>query len=161
MDKKKISLLLVLLVCSFALGRYTVPTSIKEETKTAKVEDKKDISKEKTVTDKKYKIIVKEEKRPDGTVVRTETKVYDNKKENTKTDKKEEKVAESSESKKETKREGSRLSFSLLAGTRFNFTSTTPIDYGIMVSRDVIGPFHLGVFAFTSKLVGLGVGVSF
>ena len=161
MDKKKISIVVIALICSFALGRYTVPTSVKEESKTAKTDQKKDTSNETVKSDRKYKIIVKEERRPDGTIVRTETKVYDNKKENSKTDTKEENKSETSETKKEVKRDGSRLSLSLLAGTKFNFSSTTSIDYGIMISRDVIGPFHLGAFGFTSGLVGFGVGVSF
>lgn len=57
---------------------------------------------------------------------------------------------------------------SVLVGTRFNNLNikTTapyldPLYYGVVVNRQILGPFYVGVWALTNKSGGLSLGVKF
>lgn len=124
----------VLLAVGFGIGRYTVPEHLEEQTST-----ETDSKKEDTV-------IVREEKRPDGTVI----------KETTKTSKKEESKKE--ETIKIVENHKPNWKASALAG--YNLEAGRPV-YGAAVDRRILGNIFLGVWGTTDKQVGASVSLEF
>ncbi len=139
----------------FAAGRNTAPTKVKIETKVVEVEKKS----EKTNTDKaKHKetttVVVKNK---DGSTTTT-TKVVEDDKDKSKTTEHDDTSISQSTSKEITKGQG--VTISVMAGMTLN-SLTTPPDFGVSITKPVLGPLTLGIFAFRSGLVGSSVGLTF
>lgn len=124
----------ILLAIGFGIGRYTVPNNLQEISKT-----EKESKTEET-------IIVKEETKPDGTVV----------KETTKTKKKED------SSKKEDVLivENKKPDWKASALVGYNFDKSKVV-YGAMVDRRVLGNIFVGVGATTDKQALLSLSMEF
>lgn len=148
LNKRNIIIAVVALALAYLAGRYTAPMS----TKTDITQNEKSKTKEEESTEKRT--IKKEIVHPDGT---KETVIIDEdikKKKETEETKKETKIV------KEETRAGSRTTLSALAGTKVKLGALEPV-YGGMVTRDIIGPIHVGAFGLSSGVGGIAVGVSF
>lgn len=160
-NKYKYAIITITLVCSFALGRYSVPLSTKTEN-TQKESEQQTKEKNQDVSKQKHQeTVIVEKEHPDGTKEKTTTIIEDtgtNKKTNTVVDT--EKKKESS-SIVETSKQSSRLTISALAGAPVKFSGPLEPVYGGMVTKDILGPLHIGAFGFNSGLAGVAVGISF
>ena len=124
------------LVAVFAFGRYSVkPQDVKTKENT-------EITKE-----VKKRIEIVKVKKPDGTET-TNTVIT----EDTNTDIK--KVVESEVSTKPSK----KINISLMAESRLN---ELRLDYGVSVSKEILGPITAGLYAKTSGIVGITLGINF
>jgi 3-dehydroquinate dehydratase len=94
-------------------------------------------------------------KSPDGT---TKTTITHDDTINTKTAENDN-VNSSTITTKETSRSESKTTVMALAGV--DVTKPGLPDYGVSVSRSVVGPIVIGVFGFKSGMIGGGVGLSF
>lgn len=143
--KYKVIISTVVIVGSFAAGRYSAPISVKEKEKT-------DVSTNKVEKVKK-KVVKEKTTKPDGTIVERTTKEDINT------------VSEKTKEKTETSKdvEGRRdlVNISLLGG--WSFYNQQPI-YGLYVSKNVLGPITLGAFGLTqmgqNNIFGVAVGLS-
>lgn len=135
--KTKIFLGAILLLASFAIGRFTANSGVNTDTKDSKVID----------TDSHVTTTIVETKKPDGetqktTVIKrdTDTIITDKKETQTETTKK------------------PLMNVSVLAG--LDYKTRLPA-YGATVSKEFIGPITLGVFGLTNGVVGITVGLDF
>ena len=138
----KVLLAILLIIVSFATGRYTVPVRVETKTITVEVEHKK----EDTKVDKVTTIVVK----PDG----TKTTVI--------TDKTETKTTDDTNSKTETsklvKNNSGNTNISVLAG----LDALNPkFVYGLSATRTIIGPVSIGVWGLNNLTFGASVGLQF
>lgn len=157
----KVIIGLVVVVGAFAFGRYTTPTKIKIETKT--VEVIKTVTVKQTAKRKRVHkhTVVTETTRPDGTVEKRTEVVFDSDFNKDTTNHVAVDQSKKSDTKSETTRVGSRLNISLLAGAPVSWQGLGNFTYGVHVSRDIIGPFSLGAFGFSTGLVGISAGLTF
>lgn len=159
--KYKITIAVISLATAFAFGRYSVPLSTKEETKTTQAENKSKEADADTINKKHVKTVVVDIIKPDGTKQKTTTTIQDDSTEKKTKVSDSDATSKTSDVSKETKRSGSRLTISALAGTKISFSGPfTPI-YGGMVTKDVLGPINVGAFGFSSGLGGISAGLSF
>lgn len=149
--KIKIIIISVALLCSFAAGRYTVPTKTITVTKTVEVEKKT----ENKDSNKHYVVVKHETDKPDGTKEITTTK--------TETDTTQTKVTDNtniSQDQSKTVISGSqKVTLAALAGVQM--PGTPNIVYGASVTKPVLGPITIGIFGLTNSTFGASVGVSF
>ena len=168
LNRNKIIVLGGVALISFAFGRYLTPEKIKIETKTEYVErtDKTKDQKESTNTDKDSHIkrTTTEITKPDGTVIRrtktekdTSTQITTDKTSN------EKEVTDKRLTKEESKavEYGSgRVIISGLVGLQ----ATNPaqgFQYGLHVTKPILGPITFGVWGFHNLNVGLSLGLQF
>lgn len=158
---KQILILLVVLGVGVAIGKFATPTKLIEK-EVIKYVDKivekkvyvKDTSKKNNkVTIQFVKIL------PDGTKT-IETKTYDQSvieiTQNEKTDtNKETNIDKTTEKVVEYRHDDWMISL----GVKTDSTWTN--NYGVIVNRRILGPFHLGAFVFTDRSFGANVGISF
>ena len=124
------------LVAVFAFGRYSVkPQDVKTKENT-------EITKE-----VKKRVEIVKVKNPDGTET-TSTVIT----EDTNTDIK--KIVESEVSTKPSK----KINISLMAESRLNEYKP---EYGLSVSKEILGPITAGLYAKTSGTVGITLGINF
>ena len=124
------------LVAVFAFGRYSVrPQDVKTK-------ENMEITKE-----VKKRIEIVKVKKPDGTET-TNTVIT----EDTNTDIK--KVVETSTTTKPSK----KINISLMAESRLNEYKP---EYGVSVSKEILGPITAGLYAKTSGTVGITLGINF
>lgn len=150
----KVILTFIVLAVAFGFGRWSAPEKVKIQEKTVYVEKKS--SQSETDRDKHRKTVTVVVTHPDGTTTSTTTTEED-----TKTDRRTAETDDksgSSELSKEITR-GSLTTVSALAGT--NITSPLGVDFGLAVSRPVLGPITIGIFGFKSGLAGASLGLSF
>lgn len=161
-NKYKIGLGVLALAVSFAAGRYTVPTSVKNSSETSVVDNKKEKKSENESSEKHTKTTIVDITNPDGSKTHTVTKTTDEDKNKKSTDVSSDNSATTKKESSEVTRSGSRLTVSALAGTKLTFSAQNiELDYGAMVSRDLIGPISIGLFGFKSGIAGVSVGLSF
>lgn len=147
---------------AFAGGRYSVPESAKESSKSSETEKKSAKETEDLNVKKKKTKTVTETTGPDGTKTKTETEVVESEKDSSKSNETKEVAKKTEESSKEVTRSGSRLTVSALAGSKISFSSSTfEIDYGGMVTKEIIGPISIGAFGFKSGMAGVALGLTF
>ena len=153
---------------SFAFGRYLTPEKIKIETKTEYVErtDKDKNQKESTNTDKDSHIkrTTTEITKPDGTVIRR-TKTEKDTSTQTSTDKTltEKETTEKRLTKEESKTiesGGSKVTVSVLAGLQVS-DPTKGYQYGLHVTKPILGPITFGAWGFQNLNAGLSLGLQF
>lgn len=136
--KTKILILLAAIGIGFGVGYFTKPAKVVEVIK-------KEIVKEAAVT----KIVYRERvTRPDGTITETERSREDSRTS--------EQIKEES-SKTVINRIG--LSISALAYAPTN--KLTQIEYGVIITKRVVGNVTAGVLATTDKKVGITLGLEF
>jgi len=130
---------LLLLLGAYALGRYVAPT--KTITKTVTVE----VEKTKTHEDK----VIVERIEKDGTKTTT-THVVTNTETDKKANTKQEQIVENKKS---------SLLVSALGGV--DITKPNGLIFGAHVSRQTLGPVHIGLFGLTNGTIGASVGLQF
>lgn len=136
--KSKIVIAIALLVVAFVGGRYSVPKSV---TTTKTEEDN---------LHKHTKTTIVDVTNPDGSKTHTITKDTD-----LNSDKK-------TMDSKETVSAGKKTNISVLASSKTPFIHPIQeIDYGVMVTRNVLGPISVGVFGFKTGALGVAAGISF
>lgn len=152
--RAKIIIVSIAILAAFATGRFTVPEKVRIETKYVKVEKKT----EKTVTDKdtKKKTVIHEVTHPDGKKEKI-TEIVEESESTTKKNTKE-KIAEKNESSKEVTRGDSKVTVSVLSAIS---TSGGLPDFGLAITKPVLGPITIGIFGFRSALVGASLGLTF
>lgn len=154
--KTKIIISLSALLVSFAAGRFSTPVKTVVETHNVDKEVKNEkISSDANKHVETVKVIVT---KPDGTKEETTKIVSDSNRSTSSVGS--DKVSRDDSSRKETVR-GSQPVTLLALGAINPFASLPLLDYGLLVSKPVIGPITIGVFGFRSGVVGAGVGVTF
>lgn len=139
--QNKIIIVVVLMVASFAGGRYLTPEKVVTKTVTVEVEKSKENIKDNT--------IIVEEIKPDGTKKITTKKdiqtIIVNKREN------------NTKENTETTNKSSSTILSVMGGV--NVLNPTGMIFGGHVSRQLLGPLHIGIFGLTSGTFGASVGI--
>lgn len=144
MDSKTAGMILVIAASFFLIGRTTAPEKIKVEKEFVAVTTyKENIDKQFDINATTTTI-----SKPDGTKV-TRTKRTDRSKETKATSSRE--IQYKTEIKEIIK--SSPTSVMLVA--------TNGLDYGLSLSRQVLGPITIGIFAFKSGVFGASIGVNF
>lgn len=148
--KNKVIASSVVILVSFATGRYTVPEKVKVETKVVEVEKKTD-----TLDKNQHKVTtVVIVKKPDGTVQTEKTTTQDSNYTNKETNN----VDLAKDTTKETDKDEAKVTVAALVGLNvFN----GQIKYGAQVYKPVIGPIGIGVFGLSDGTAGCSVGISF
>lgn len=150
---------IVIILVSFAAGRYTVPTKTTVETKTVTQTKEDKNTQVDTDKDQHVQTIQVQVKKPDGTVVTTtrterDTDTKQEMKQDDKTD-----TASTTQTKTETVRLGGNLNVLVTAGV--DVTSPTGLVYGLSLSRPILGPILIGAWGMTNKTVGFSLGLQF
>jgi hypothetical protein len=147
MKIKSISIIIVIVV-SFIVGRYSAPEKIKIEEKKVVAEAEKVFIDNQVETAKTTTSISK----PDGTLY-TRTKTTTKAKESAS-----KQLTRSEDLSKNTEiinRSG--VTVSVLAAS--NFSSLLTPTYGVSVSKPIIGPIVIGAFGLVNGTVGLSLGL--
>ncbi len=140
MSTKTKSIIVVLgLLSSFAVGRYSVPESTKES---------KDSS-EQTDSKKKKKTVTEETEAPDGTKKKKTTVTEETEKSKSKTDKESKEVFTGS----------SKVTVGALLGIRVYDANSQ--SYGLLISKPILGPITVGAFYLTPGILGASLGLTF
>lgn len=141
---------------AYAFGRFSAPEHVKIETKIVEIEKKTTDSD--TNRDKHRETTTVEITRPDGTKEKT-TKTVDD----TQTDRKThstDDLSKTEETSKEVSR-GSKVTVAALAGASLNLSGTSPLIYGGIVSKPILGPIAVGIWGLSNATAGLAVGLTF
>lgn len=151
--KAKVIGVVILVVASFAAGRWASPTKIITETKIVEVKNEKENKQTDTDKHKESKTIVVE--KPDGSKETTTTttedttkKVSDEKTTDTKT---------TVDKTKEIVYAKNRLSISALVGA--NSLPPAPVVYGGHVTYSILGPINVGVWGLSNLTFGVSLGL--
>ena len=143
MNKRNIVIGLVLLAVSFGVGYFATPTKVKTE-----VKEVVKIVKE----EQKTKIVYREKiVYPDGTTVEKEQERED-------TNTREASESSRTASSETTKDTGLTLSALAIVDTK---DITGQREYGVHVSKRVLGALSVNAMATTDKKIGVGIGWSF
>lgn len=137
--KTKLLIAAASLLTAFAFGRWSAP----EYQKTTKDQS------ETTDSSSHKKTTVVEKEKPDGTKEKKTIVEEDRDRSKSKT---------SSET-EETLARRDRVSLSALGGFHFNGESSP--DYGISISKPVLGPITLGIWGLQSGVIGASIGLTF
>ncbi len=135
--KTQVTVILIMIVISFAIGRYTTPGVKTEQTK-----------QEVAVADKHTQVTTTTTKLPDGTV---------------KTIKVKDVVAKSATTKQEKSvaQESKKSLLNVSAIVAYDFTQPGIPLYGISISKEVAGPITAGIFGLTNGILGVSIGINF
>lgn len=146
---KKIILIIVAIIVSFAAGRYS--TTVNETIDKTKTTDKTaDIDTSKNSHKVTNSVTLT---KPDGTTEITTTTTIDST-----TQKKELDNSKSVTNTETTKKNSSAVNFSVLAGV--DIKEFKPF-YGVILTKELIGPITIGVFGLTNGVVGVSAGLNF
>jgi hypothetical protein len=141
----------------FACGRWAAPTKVRVETKT--VEVVKEVEKSKTDEQKHEKVVKHEIDKPDGTKdITTTTTENDEDKTQTDTSTSQQKETDAS---KEIDRSTSKVTVAAIGAVNLGSLTSSPISYGLSISKPVLGPFTLQAFGLSNATVGMGIGLTF
>lgn len=139
--KIKVLVAIIAILAVFAAGRYSVQSITKTEIVQIDEKKKEDI-KEDTHT-----VIVKN---PDGTTTTTIDSHVDTSR--TDTTKTTDKIVQQTNTRK-------TLNVSLLSS--YNLVSPATLDFGLSISKEVLGPVTVGLWGMKSGIVGVSVGLNF
>lgn len=146
--KYKIIVSIVVVLTSFAFGRYSAPKVPDSHTVTdTKVDDKKDTDQ----VEHKKTVIVQE---PSGVITTTITDLEQ-------TDTKEDTQTQAHVDATVTAPKTSTLNLSALAATHFTGANAFKPLYGVSVSKQIIGPVRTGIWALTDGTIGVSIGLDF
>lgn len=166
--KQKVIGVVVLVVVSAAVGRFTAPEKVKIEKEIQIKEVVKEVVAKDTKSvknkDQRKEVVTSRIIRPDGTIEETSktvlnTNVNDKKNVNLNKTTDLDKNLNSKESKVVEYRK-STTQLSVMAGVKIN-DLTSGMRYGGAVSKDVLGPISIGVFGFTDGTCGASLGLRF
>lgn len=143
--KVKAVSVIVLLATSFAFGRYSIQQVSVSTNGTIKVNKDTKIDKD----THKVTIITKDPTGKEVTIITEDSK--------TTTDKIEKSIADKNQTVTPQKR--STLNISALASMNF-LNGFVPV-YGASVSKEILGPITVGVFALTNSTFGISLGLNF
>lgn len=141
----------ILLLASFATGRWLAPTKVVTEIKTVEVEKKVDTT---TTQKDEHKTTVVTEK-PDGTkqtVITDDTHTGTKSKDTTV-------VTDTSDTTKTVTRDSARVTVSALGAINIHDIST-PV-FGVSITKPILGPLTVGVFGLSSGVAGASIGLTF
>lgn len=155
-NRTKILVATAVILASYAFGRFSTPDHVKIETKIVEVEKK--TTDTELNKDKHKETTTVEITKPDGTKEKTTKTVEDTKTD--KTTKSTEETDRTEESSKEVSR-GSKVTLAALGGVSLNLTGTSPILYGGILTKPVLGPITIGVWGLSNATTGLAVGLTF
>lgn len=158
--KVRIIVSVAALVTAFAVGRYTVPVKLKIETKIVEVEKKTE-----KVDEKKNKDVHKEVTRQevilkDGSRTITTKEITDIKDKGKIDSTSKDSVVKTEEHTKEVVRETSPTTIMIVGQSNLFSGNSGSMDFGISVSKPVLGPICIGIQAFKSGTVGAGIGLN-
>lgn len=168
--KKLVASMAVLVLVSFASGRYLVPEKIKIEkqivTVEKKTEDKKIADTTNIHKDKTYTKTSTTKKNKDGSSVTTTTTTVQDK---TKSDHdsissdRDTSVASSSNTQtKEVTTSSSKVNFGLMTGPDLSHgLNMNTIVYGGYFNRPILGPITMGVWGLSNSTYGVSMGLTF
>lgn len=153
--KTKIIIAVAILAATFIAGRYSRPAKIVTQVKTVEVEKKTDTSNQTADTHKDETITTTENK--DGTKTILDHIVEDagSHTYTTGTDN----INQTTESTKTVTNNSSSIHLAFLAGT--TTSNIGLMNYGGYASKQVLGPFSLGVWGLSIGAGGLAIGVNF
>ena len=137
-DKNKIIGIILAILLSFAVGRYSVTSN-----KTTDIVVNKDKKVEEDTHTKT--VIVKEKDGREVTTIEQDT--------STKSD-----TTTKSENKTVVASNSGKLNVSLLGGYDFK---QKELNYGLSISKQFIGPVTLGAFGMNNGVIGVSVGIDF
>lgn len=168
MNKTYAIIALVLLATAFAFGRYTVPETVRTETKIEYIEKKTTETDEKKNTKldtNRHTVTTKtEEVRPDGTkLITTKTEEVENKfRETERTTSIKEQVDKqlNEERLKLVESARDRVTISALAGVTVT-NLAQPIVFGGHISKPLLGPITVGVWGLSNATAGASLGLQF
>lgn len=147
--KYKIGLAILVVAVSFAIGRYTAPSSsVKTVTDTKTTDDKK------TDKDTHTTTTTTTTKKPNGEV---DTKTVTNTDVVSHTDDNKNTVEHQTQTVTPVKK--NTLNVNILAGVEF-LHLPTPV-YGVSVTDNVLGPISVGVWGLNNGTAGVSLGLSF
>lgn len=149
-DKYKYSAVIILVLVSFASGRYSVQ---KPTTKDTSIVTNTVKTKERDNTHTKTKII--EDKKPNGEVVTTEIIEQTNNDTKDQTEDTMSKQVNTS-----TPPKINTLNVSALVAENFSNGLNTP-SYGIAITKQILGPITVGGFGLTNGVIGVSIGINF
>lgn len=149
--RTKILLATLSVVSAYAFGRWSAPETIKEVVKTVEVDKAK--TKEHTSDHTKTTTTVTENK--DGT--KTTTIVVANDVDSSKNSTTS--SSKASETDKEITRSSSKVSIEIIGAV--DITAPLGIDYGLNVSKPILGPITIDFFGYKSGRLGAGIGLTF
>lgn len=151
----------LMLVTSFAFGRWTSPEKVKIETRTVEVEKKTDQLQTDTNRNRRTEVTETQITRPDGTTEKTKKTIQ-----TAETHKETDHSASTDsstlkEESKEVTRSTGRTTVSALIGVQLRgLTAASPLLYGAQVYRPVLGPIGIGIWGFTDLSFGVSLGIS-
>lgn len=157
----KIIGVIILIIVSYAFGRYSAPAKVTEEDKTkiidkGKTDKTTDINKS-THKETKTEVVTN----PDGTKKETTTVTEDTNANVNKNTSIVNNKTTTEDKTKETISNTNKTTLSALAGTNvLHFGDFTPV-YGGHVTHEVLGPISVGAFGLTNGTAGVSVGLSF
>lgn len=144
---KKVIISIIVIVISFAVGRYSIQKSVvstENIVDSKKKNEVKDTHTVKTITK------IKDKNGQEKTITVIDTKVTDKVTEKNKVTDDKKQIS--------TPMKGSNLNVSGLAAYDFDRKA---LVYGVHVSRSLIGPITMGLWGLTNGSIGLSVGINF
>lgn len=160
--KTKVTMMIVYSGGLIALGAFLVPTKTVTKIQTVEVEKKTSKDDTKIIQKKHRTATIVTVKKPDGestttTTITDDTGIdKDTKSTDTVVDNKDTK------SEKTVEKTSGHLNISALAGANlFSDIKNSSILYGLGITRDLLGPFSVGLFGFNNGIAGCSIGLTF
>ena len=156
--KNKVIIVAVYTVTAIAVGRWSLPATVKTEIKTVTVEklvENKETNKD---TEKHKKVVVHEVDKPTGEKDITTTTTDDDKEKTVTDDAKTTDVAKTTDNLKEVTRSQDKVTLSMLGGYDLYHSQFV---YGASVSKPILGPITLGAWGLNNGTVGASLGLTF
>lgn len=158
MSKLGVLSVILLTLVAYGFGRWSAPETVKEVVKTVEVEKKTETKTTDTDKDKHKKTTVTETIGADGTKTTTtvieEATTTKRTTADTSTDTKDSTTV----SDKETTYSSAKVSVLALYGVRFSAGEQV---WGASVSKPILGPITVGIWALTPGVIGASVGLTF
>lgn len=156
--KNKIVIFIVYTIVIVAFTRFLTPTKVKTETKTVSVD--KIVYKDKIVKDERLHkhILITKTQEPNGNIVTKTDITYDMREDTTKDDALAKDDTKTSDTTKVVTHDISKFGINLLGG--YDFTKQVP-TYGVSITKQVFGPFTIGLFGLNNSTAGASFGLTF
>jgi monomeric isocitrate dehydrogenase len=160
---KKIAFVVIVFIVGAAVGHFALPSKVVEKEHIVYqdriVEKKVEVT---AVQKKDHKTYIKiEHVAKDGSRV-IETRIVNNSTEESVAKKTDETLEEKLvDTVKEKIVENSKQDLLISLGAKKSFSNlSSPLDYGVLIHKRILGPFYLGAFGFSDKSAGLDLGIA-
>lgn len=157
--KSKIVTTIIVLVVTFAFGRYTTPVKVVTKVETVEVEKKTSNTDTDSDAHKHKETTTTKVTRPDGTTETTTKSVEDTTHDQKTSQQVVDNTTVDKTSSKEVIKDSGRLNLSILAGVKAGAWTDPPV-YGGSINKNLIGPITIGLWGLTNGTVGGSLGVS-